>query len=141
MNIQIKHMKIFIGREGYGFNASLYVDGKKVAFIMDDANGGPFHYDVFDKVVFAELESYVKTLPPIVSEWGELEMDMDLFINEAVQKVEEEKKLKNLCRTKTVFSYDNGLTKYTAKVKFSPFVKESLETKYGKDVIIYNERF
>ena len=41
MNIQIKHMKTCIGREGYGFNASLYVDGKKIAFIMDDANGGP----------------------------------------------------------------------------------------------------
>lgn len=139
--IEIKGLKTFVGREGYGFNANLYVNGKKTAFIADDANGGPFFYEVFDKKVFGELSDYVKTLPSLKTEYGDLEMDMDLFLDDYIAKYEADKKLKNICKTKTAFSYDNGKTMYTISNKFSSTVKVYLMTKYGKDVIIYNEKF
>ena len=36
----LKAVKTFMGREGYGLNANLYRGKKKVATILDDANGG-----------------------------------------------------------------------------------------------------
>lgn len=42
--LQVKNVKSFVGMEGHGFNCSLYIDGKKVAFVIDEANGGEFHY-------------------------------------------------------------------------------------------------
>ena len=37
---QVKGVKTFEGMEGYGINANLYFEGKKVAFILDEGNGG-----------------------------------------------------------------------------------------------------
>jgi len=36
----VKGIKTFTGMEGHGYNATLYRDGKAVAFVIDDASGG-----------------------------------------------------------------------------------------------------
>ncbi len=41
----VKNVKTFRGTEGQGFNATLYRDGKKVAFIIDSARGGIYTYE------------------------------------------------------------------------------------------------
>lgn len=38
-------IKSFRGMEGLGLNATLLRDGKKVAFIMDDGNGGEYRFE------------------------------------------------------------------------------------------------
>lgn len=40
MNLEVKNVKSFSGMECPGFNASLYADGKKVALVIDEGNGG-----------------------------------------------------------------------------------------------------
>ena len=42
---QVKGVKTFIGREGYGINANLYYENKKVAFLRDGGNGGCLDID------------------------------------------------------------------------------------------------
>lgn len=42
---EIKKFKSFLGREGYGLNATILKDGKPVAFAMDDASGGDMEVD------------------------------------------------------------------------------------------------
>lgn len=42
-------VKRFTGREGYGFNAELHKDGKKVALVSDMADGGPFDWTWLDR--------------------------------------------------------------------------------------------
>jgi quinol monooxygenase YgiN len=41
----VKNVKSFRGNEGYGFNATLYRGDKRVALVMDDANGGCYSYE------------------------------------------------------------------------------------------------
>lgn len=44
----VRKTKVFRGREGNGFNAELLKDGKPVAFVMNDASGGPTDFDWYD---------------------------------------------------------------------------------------------
>lgn len=39
-NYEVKNVKTFRGMEGQGFNATLYRDGKRVAFVIDEGCGG-----------------------------------------------------------------------------------------------------
>ena len=41
MNFQMKNIKRLTGREGYGYTASLYLDGKRIGTYADYADGGP----------------------------------------------------------------------------------------------------
>lgn len=45
----VKGVKMFEGMEGRGFNASLYMDGKRVAKVRDDATGGELWFDWLDR--------------------------------------------------------------------------------------------
>ena len=40
-------VKTFIGNEGHGLNAEITMDGKPVAFVLDEANGGMIQVDWF----------------------------------------------------------------------------------------------
>lgn len=41
----VSKVKTFRGREGYGFNAELQRGGKPIAFVIDEANGGMYHFE------------------------------------------------------------------------------------------------
>jgi len=48
--IQLKSVKDFVGREGYGFSANIYLDNKNVGEVLDTANGsGEFEFHYKDK--------------------------------------------------------------------------------------------
>lgn len=51
MTYSVKNVKTFMGNKGYGFNASLYEDGKRVALVIDDAWGGCLQFQWSDKDV------------------------------------------------------------------------------------------
>lgn len=40
----VEKVKTFIGNEGYGFNAELHYRGRKVAFVIDSADGGCYNW-------------------------------------------------------------------------------------------------
>ena len=44
-DFQLKGVKMFQGRDGYGVNANLYYKGKKVAFVLDEGCGGMLDID------------------------------------------------------------------------------------------------
>ena len=72
MKLAVKNVKSFIGMEGHGFNATLYADGVKVAFVIDDANGGCYHFQWFtnEKQVMAYIASIPATpLEPDAEAW------------------------------------------------------------------------
>lgn len=83
--LTVKGIKTFRGMEGHGLNTTLYLDNKKVCFVIDDANGGCFNYQVSDKVKFAEIEKYIKTLPEVaLSATFTTKVDMDILVDELV---------------------------------------------------------
>lgn len=97
--LELKKVKTFRGREGYGLNAEIWVNDRKAAYIIDEGNGGMYRYDIHDKELWAILEAYAASLPPALEDITNginLPMDVDMLIDEAfdsMQKVKEWNKM------------------------------------------------
>lgn len=104
--LELKNIKTFRGHEGVGLNADIYVNGKKVAFVMDEANGGGYHYEVnhgkSDKerrensAVLQMVENYARTLPKRPLDMGggrvaDYQPDLDTLIDDLFNAKEKEK--------------------------------------------------
>jgi len=95
------------------------------------------------------LDAHVKTLPKVKSSFGdgmELTIDAGWFVTELVTEWEKGKELRKYqrqCSTKTLFSTSdqNKGEFFVLKQAFGEKVKTYIETKYGKDVEIFNEIF
>jgi hypothetical protein len=75
---EIKKFKSFIGMEGDGFNAELWMDGKKAAFIIDDARGGEFNWNWDSLEMEQKYKGYIKALPiqPLAADAEDWEKEM-----------------------------------------------------------------
>lgn len=88
MIVGIKNYRSFPGGEGYGFSASLYIDGKRVGEITDYGNGGEWRWSILEGChdLVAEFEDLCRALPP--AEWTvedktySVPMDSDIWIEE-----------------------------------------------------------
>ena len=81
MDIKLKAVKhsVTFSEETNCFQANLYVDGKKVAYVKNDGRGGCTDYNAYNKELrpkLEEAEAYAKTLPPI--KYGSMTIDMNL---------------------------------------------------------------
>jgi len=112
--LSVKGIKSFVGNEGHGYNATLYADGKKVAFVIDDASGGQtqFQYEGKTREERAANEKivtdFIKALPPQAigadaPQWekdlypsGLREINLDIYIAGLVDNFEVAKRLKSL---------------------------------------------
>lgn len=140
----VKNVKTFIGMEGQGFNATLYRDGKKVAFVIDDACGGCYNYSFVSLQEEKDYFAFCKALPPIDFQGSPLTMDGDIFVSDLVSQYQQDKKLRSLCKTKTVVlmkdDQDGSFTVFA--VKFTDEVKAFVEKKYGELVVEFvNQRY
>lgn len=90
-NIQLKSVKTFIGEDGVGFNANIYINNKKIGFAIDTANGAPidirFHNPQARIEFGRSVKEYYKENPATVD--GE-----DMFIAELIELVDLEKTFK-----------------------------------------------
>lgn len=133
----VTKVKSFRGMEGQGFNATLLKNGAKVAFVIDEGNGGCYRYewaDGFRETPESEaFAAYAKSLPPMPSTFAGMEpLDMhdDLLVSILVDRAEIEKKMRNWCKKKTVVQIGNdiGTDVYTTfKVPWT----EETKPKYG----------
>ncbi len=141
----VKNVKNFQGREGTGFECSLYKDGKKIGTVTDIANGGEvdFYLDKGEKEI---LDTYCKTLPKThhrskLFPEG-IERDCDYFVTELVDDFEKMKKYRKWCKKDTVYRIetdDKGFYR-TIKKPYDNWMKEHLEKRYkGQGLIIVNE--
>ncbi len=140
----VTKVRSFRGRDGYGFNTDLMKDGIKIAFVIDEGCGGCLHYEWADLMEKDALNKHIKTLPKVKSPCGEMTVDIDLFVSRLVDVYEAEKKLKRLCKTKTLFRLktDNEGTYRVIARRFDAAVKEFLLKKYGDNLgEIANERW
>jgi len=162
----IKGLKTFTGMEGYGFNASLYYKGKKIAFVIDSAQGGCYDYqwadydaqrvDIntrtwegkprtykgtpYEKV----LTEYSASLPPEQVEGMTLHPDNDTVVNDLVAEVEENREFKRKCKKKTlILTTDCSENSYIEfKYPYGAGIKAHIEKKYGDKLVeIINERY
>ena len=66
MKAEIKNYKRFAGHDGQGFEATLYLDGKKAAVISDDGWGGEWNWGIMPNMLpyIEEFRAKCEALPP-----------------------------------------------------------------------------
>jgi len=142
--IEIKNLKVseFMSEETLCFSCTVYVNGKKALIAENQGQGGNTSIRALDNELFNLINGYAKNLPPYVCDYFTLEYDLELLIDELVEKEQENKKLKKLCKKQTLFSLpeDKKGEYRTVKAVFSDKVKDYIINKYPLAEIV-NLRF
>ncbi len=121
----VNAVKTFMGREGYGFNCNLLCNGKKVAFVIDDASGGMINIQWLDygkerdenrrTPAEAEFCEHIKgktyTCP---FDKEEHEVNDHIFISGLIDQKELEKKMKK--RILFVEAGQTDVSNFTGKI-------------------------
>jgi hypothetical protein len=153
----VTKIKTFRGREGYGLNATLCRDGKPVAFILDDANGGMVDFDWVDQkhgesAEEAMFKGFVASLPPDPEDKGSTldprtleQFAMERWVNAEVDRITNDKRMRKACKTKTLFQVGaevGGDEFRVIKGPALPHIREYLQKKYaGQKLRILNDEF
>ena len=139
--ITLKGVKTFKGRDGYGLNATLCFDGKKVAEILDEGNGGEVRY-YWNNTVEDTVKEYIASLniPAQKETLGThefmVDVDLNYIVNAIVDLAEENKKLKAACRKHAVVRMTDGtVTKFN--LPYSVQVKAAILAKFGDKVAAF----
>lgn len=152
-------IKTFEGMEGRGFNATLLRDGKKIAFVINEGNGGCLNISYTDakgkalkmsesRGIVAMLEAKVLALKPTKSDekepggYSDRELFcLDIYLEELVEDVLEMRAVKRWCKTKTVIQEKGAKPGdfITYKRAYSPEMKAYVLKEHGADVRILNE--
>jgi hypothetical protein len=106
---EVKNVKEFEGNEGIGFNCSLYKDGVKIAHVRDDAFGGQYDFDFNDQSEEVELDAFCAKLPKNINPYDKTwyPVDADQYVGKLVSDFVHNRKMKRICKTKTVVVHDD----------------------------------
>jgi hypothetical protein len=160
----VKGFKEQRGTEGYAYNATLYRDGKKIAFVINEGNGGESHFDWMDRQApkvdilrhihrhgeqdepFAYLgtpeeKSFVELADSQTYTFGDHtgRKNADILMEDLIEIF----KMKRTCKTQTVFRLvsDGDASFQEIKEKFTPELRAWIVQKYGSNLVeIVNER-
>ena len=111
--LTIKKLKLFQGMEGEGFNLDLYLNGKKIAFVMDGGNGGVFNYDFISPAAATAFVGLVNAMPPIPIQdesWRDIYPDglipvtIDMAVDELINAHNKQKRVAKMKKTAVVFT-------------------------------------
>ena len=166
MKYEVRNVKGFTGEDCPGFNASLYCDGQKVAFVIDSGNGGELTFQWTDRnepkvdikwvnhkdeeIVFKGTPEEAKIHNLLFGQKMEFEgklrgqKSLELFVAELVNEVENNRRFKRLCKTKTLFQVkgDEKGSYRVIKQIYSKRIRDFIERTYGDQVeVILNEKF
>lgn len=149
MSYSVKNVKTFRGMEGYGFECSLYHDNKRIATVVDTANGGCYDFYWKDKAAEAKFDDYLASLPEETFNLGggktiTTKPSGETVVGKLVDSYENDKKFRRLCKKKTLFSLrtDEKDTYRTLNTPYNSVAIEYLTEKYGENLAeIINSRF
>ena len=141
--ITVKGLKFFRGMEGHGFNASIYMGGKKLCFTMDEGSGGEPHYD-WEEGGERTLQTLVEIkraeIPADQESDGFNDREMfclDIMVEDILIAWEREKNFLRDLKRKTIFDVKGELREINRP--FDPKIKQHLVAKYGPQIEILNE--
>lgn len=143
MNIQLRKIKFYekMSEETNAFSADLYIDGKNVGDVRNDGHGGCTDYrsyDVENRKVIEQAETYCLTLPPLVFSWGKINMNLEHYIDELFNKwLKKEDEIKHQHKVnkamKTGFLVGLDLSNYNL-VFYKKYTFENLPTQYKQQL-------
>jgi len=139
MNITLKNVQVYprMSEETTAFNATIYLDGKKVGEVKNQGHGGCNFYHWTDPAKGKEINNWANA--------QELEFkfeQLDQIIDKLLFKAEDEKWIAKQTKKQTIFLLvgDKADSWRTVKAPYTDKVKEFLVGKYGdKLVVIANE--
>ena len=146
-------------RDGVCWSCDLYLDGVKAAYVMDGGFGGEIEFTWYVPSLEQKFEEYCNTLPTdmspdMVAAFGPngYRKGMGSVVADFVDTLENEKKVKRWCKTKTLVRMKKDLDKEggvyeqeiftTFKAPWNPATKAALIKRYGDEIVEFvNERF
>ena len=153
----IKNIKTFNGRDGNGFECSIYRNNKRVGTAYNDANGGENVIDLLTDGPKGEpfetrmartkiLRDEFQTFTAKFCEERALEVDTywrceDRWLDASVDDAAELKIIKRHCKTKTIFRTNEDAKGEWRSLNFKwsdPRAAQYLAEKYGTDIVIAN---
>lgn len=136
MGLQLKAYKSFQGMDGYGFNANLYLNNKKVAFCYDAGNGGEAEIQWLDinntKAVvetYKIVNEYYKKYPKYLFDSSDHGKVLEL-VEDLIALMEVEKWFKNMIKKGFKFVVDIKYNKRTATLEEYDFSKQDVQVCY-----------
>lgn len=147
----VKGIKTFKGMDTDGYNCTLYKDGKKVAFVIEEGSGGEPMFDFVSREAEADLLAFVKTLPKVKTtipiskdktEPFEYDEVMATFVGSLVEQYLEEQSLRKRCKNHLVIRLDDGKI-YEYKFPYDPIkARPAIEKHFGTKLVeILNETY
>jgi hypothetical protein len=93
MKVELKNVKYMdsLSEETACFTATIYINGKKAGTATNHGIGGNTDVRITDKDLEARFFAWAKTLPKLQTEFGSLEMDGELYIDELLEQHLKEK--------------------------------------------------
>lgn len=133
----VSNVKNFTGREGYGFNAVLNLNGKKVAYVDNMADGGEFDWRWLDQSAEAKFKADLATFPPETSHGITLAYDQDIAAEDMVCEFDFVKKLKAAAKKKTLLLMPSDVkpngdfdSYQVCKTPYNPILAAKFKQKY-----------
>ncbi len=142
----VKNVKTFRGNEGTGFDATLYVDGKRVGYVVDSAYGGSYEFHITPEAKKA-LDEYAASLPVVETDMADqtaaggkfkYQPDAEHVIDDLVNRYAAERDLKRSLKSKTLFVKESGGI-YWMRVPYTHAIGQELRRKWGAGTVILNE--
>lgn len=133
----VKNVKFFNSRNGYGFNATLYRDGKKIANVIEEGNGGQLRLLEFAQAEADILKAYCATLPKMEFAGKVLDTSIGMFVESLVLDADLLKKLKAKLRKGIVFVA--GESMYMNSAPFTAINAAAVKAKWPGAVVL-NEK-
>ncbi|MEI7436000.1 MAG: hypothetical protein WCL16_04230 [bacterium] len=157
----VKAIKSFMGMDCPGFNATLCMDGKKIAEVINDGSGGETRFNWEDRKALKVTIPWVdwKGNPTMACctpeeaglmehirgmRWEDLSGSQDLtgqinpgvFVENLINDFKEQSRFRRFCRTSTLFRIkgDKPDEWRTIEQAFTPQIKALIVGKYGNQV-------
>jgi hypothetical protein len=144
----VAKVKTFRGREGEGFNATLLRDGKAVALVMDEAQGGEYRFewkDGFrDTKEEKKLEAFIDERRTAVPAKDQDIYCADIFVGDLVNEFLNDRKFRRLCKANTVYQYGKavGSDKWSVMKGTDPATRNWIvKQAKGMRVVFMNDRY
>ena len=149
MNIELKNIKYssFASQETSCFDATIYIDGKKIGTVENDGNGGSNIYHPFQ--IGEMLNNHAKTLPKVKYQEYEFEQNADTIINDLLMEHLYAKDLKRALAKRILFINAEGELRETigldknrmTAMLASPVLPEKLKSKTILNLLPFDEAF
>lgn len=140
MNATVKAVKTWRTDDGGGWQADLFVDGRKAALVTDEGTGGCLRWQVLNVEAVEAFATSCGVAQPFAGRSAMVMCDteMDIEIAKLVDAHEQAKQIKRWCRSATLFTVpgDEAGSYRTIKAKYAPAVKAHILGKYPNAVIL-----